>query len=353
MIKKAKQYLLGISFVVIATIFCYFLSPLVGYRIVSLIFLLTVSIIASFFDVWVVLATACLSALAWNFLFIPPRFTLHISNKEDIWMFFLYVVIAIINGVLTLKLRAIKKIARAKEERSNALKLYSTILNSLSHELRTPIATILVATDNLQAENINLSDQNKKILVSEIAKASLRLNRQVENLLNMSRLESGVIAPKKDWCDIHELIYGVINDIKVQPETRAINIIIAEHTPLCKLDIGLMEEIIQNLVLNAIVYTPDNTPINLRAEVLNNCFILKIEDEGSGFPASELEKVFDKFYRLKAAKTGGIGLGLSIVKGFVEAQNGTINLINKASGGALFTIEIPVETSYINNLKNE
>ena len=125
----------------------------------------------------------------------------------------MYFLIALINAALTYKIRQVEKASRKKEEKANTVKLYDTLLNSLSHELRTPIATIIAATDNLQS-NDKLTTENKEQLVTEIAKASFRLNQQVENLLNMSRLESGFIKPKKDWCDINEIVYSTVKKIE-------------------------------------------------------------------------------------------------------------------------------------------
>jgi Osmosensitive K+ channel histidine kinase len=107
----------------------------------------------------------------------------------------------------------VEKHLRLKEEKANSVKLYNTILDSLSHELRTPIAAIIAASDNLQTNN-NLTEPDKHLLVAEISKASLRLNQQVENLLNISRLESGHIKPKEDWCDVEELIYDVVKRVE-------------------------------------------------------------------------------------------------------------------------------------------
>src|SRR6185436_9962022 len=166
------------------------------------------------FDILPVLLAAILSAFIWNFFFIPPRFTFHVGTTEDFILFIMYFVIALINAALTYIIRQIEKVNRKKDERANTLKLYDTLLHSLSHELRTPISAIIAATDNLQSGNHHLTNENKDLLVGEIAKASFRLNQQVENLLNMSRLESGVIQPKKDWCDINEIIYDVVKRIE-------------------------------------------------------------------------------------------------------------------------------------------
>jgi two-component system sensor histidine kinase KdpD len=321
--------------------------------VVAFILLVTVSLIAMFFDILPVLLAAVLSALVWNFFFIPPKFTFAIHNTEDVLLFFMYFIIASVNAVLTFKIRQIEKQANKKEEKENTLKLYNTLLNSLSHELRTPISTIIGATDNLQTDDNKLSTQQKNELLSEISIASLRLNGQVENLLNMSRLESGFIQPKKDWCDVNELIYDVVNRLKENLGTKIIQVSIKENLPLFKLDVGLMEQVLHNLIYNATLYIAENGEIKITADSKNDNLILVIEDNGTGFPADEIDKVFEKFYRLKNAKPGGTGLGLSIVKGFVEAHNGTIQLENKASGGAKFTITIPTEISFLNNLKND
>lgn len=352
-IKKSDQYAKSILIIAVVSALCFGLSAYVGYRVIALILLVTVSLIAMFFDILPVLLAAVLSALIWNFFFIPPKFTFHIDSTEDILMFLMYFVIALVNAMLTIKIRQAEKAAQKKEEKENTLKLYNTLLNSLSHELRTPIATIIGATDNLQTQENKLSEKNKNELVAEISKASLRLNRQVENLLNMSRLESGFIQPKKDWCDINELVHDVVNRVKENAEHHPISIIIKDSLPLFKIDYGLIEHVLYNLLLNAILYIPKYSVITIKANCIEEKLVLTVEDTGNGFPEDEIGKVFEKFYRLKNSDTGGTGLGLSIVKGFVEAHNGTIHLENIPEGGAKFTITIPAEISYINALKNE
>ena len=184
--------------------------------------------------------------------------------------------------------------------------------------------------------------------MSELSKASLRLDRQVGNLLNMSRLESGFIKPKNDWCDMNELVYDVLNQLKDSLGDRPVHVAVKENLPLFKLDYGLVSQILHNLVHNAAVNIPKYAVITVRVNCIYNKLVLIVEDTGFGFPQEEIDKVFEKFYRLKNSKTGGTGLGLSIVKGFVEAMHGTILLNNMPDAGAVFTIEIPAELSYIN-----
>jgi two-component system sensor histidine kinase KdpD len=341
------QYTGSVAFTMLVAGGCYILSGFLGYRVVALILLVTVSLTAMVFEIRPVLIAAILSALLWNFFFIPPKFTLAITNAEDALMFLMYFVVAMVNAVLTSRIRKAEQEARRKEEKENTLKLYNTLLNSLSHELRTPISTIIGATDNLQAMADKLTEFDKYELVAEISKASLQLNRQVSNLLNMSRLESGFIQPKNDWFDIGELAYDVLGQLKEEAKGRPIHIALKENLPLFKLDYGLVSQVLHNLLHNAIIYAPKYAVITVRAYCKDLNLVLIVEDTGNGFPEDEIDKVFDKFYRLKNSGTGGTGLGLSIVKGFIEAMGGTITLKNMPEGGAIFTVEIPAELSYV------
>lgn len=346
-ISNKQQYLVSVLLILAVSGICMGIASFLGHRVVAFILLLTVSVIAVLFDIWPVMLSAVLSAFIWNFFFIPPRFTLHVRATEDVIFFIMYFVIALINAALTYKIRQMEKSARKKEEKVNTLKLYDTLLHSLSHELRTPISTIIAATDNLQTVDTNLSLQNREQLISEIAKASFRLNQQVENLLNMSRLETGFIRPKLDWCDINELVYGIVKKIEDNKIRNKISISINPNLPLVKTDKIMMEQVIYNLVHNACLYTPYNSMIHISAATHADVLQVIVEDNGSGFPEGEIENVFDKFYRLKESKTGGTGLGLSIVKGFTESLKGKVSLRNVSTGGARFTVEIPCEMSYL------
>ncbi|MBD0288440.1 MAG: DUF4118 domain-containing protein [Flavisolibacter sp.] len=346
-ISKFRQSTFSILIVGCVSVICYAFSSYIDHRVVALILLLAVSLIAVSFDILPVLIAAVLSALIWNFFFIPPRLTFHVHSTDDLVLFIMYFVIAMVNAVLTHKIRQIEKIARLREEKANTVKLYNTLLNSLSHELRTPIATIIGATDNLQTNSRNLTPQNKDELIAEISKASFRLNQQVENLLNMSRLESGFVQPKKDWCDINEVVYETVKRVEENNISQKISINIDPDIPLFKLDKGMLEQIIYNLLNNAGLYTELNSTINITATCYTNVLRMIIEDNGKGFPEEEIKNVFDKFYRLRNSRTGGTGLGLSIVKGFTEALGGNVRLENVPSGGARFTIDIPAKTSYL------
>lgn len=336
----------------IVSVLCFSVKEELNYRIVALILLLTVSVIAMLFDILPVLLAAILSAFIWNYCFIPPIFTLDISSAEDLLMFLSYFFVALLNAVLTYKIKQAEKKARDKEEKENTIRLYNTLLNSLSHELRTPIATILGTVDTLKDNNDKLSKAQQFDLLNDIDMASIRLNRQVENILNMSRLESDTLKPKLDWCDMEELVNNTIQKVNVN-NTHTITFQPAATLPLFKLDIGFTEQILLNLLHNAVQYTPPATTIIVDVRHESDDCIITVQDNGQGIPEEEIPLVFNKFYRIPHTKAGGSGLGLSIAKGFTEAQNGIIILGNNTEGGAKFTLKIPADTTYLNNLKNE
>lgn len=361
---KDNQYLISLLSVAMVSFFGLAVRDFIDYKIIGYLLLVLVSILAIFLEIKPVLLGAILSALVLDFLFIKPYYTLHIDNAQDALLLLLFFIISLINAVLTYKIKRMQKVIHIKEAKANTMKLYNTLLDSLSHELRTPIATIIGSIDTLQQKNVNLSNDSKDNLLDEIEKASIKLNYQVENLLNMSRLESGYIQPKLDWCDVKEIIYNVSNRLSEELIQHKLIISTEENLPLFKLDYGLMEQILYNLIYNASQYTPKGAKIQIdvkheidadydsHMDVIKKC-IITITDDGYGFPEAEMDKAFDKFYRLQNSKTGGTGLGLSIVKGFVEVQNGTIKLSNAEDGGAVFEMVFAVDSLPINTVENE
>lgn len=359
-----SQYFISIFSVTFVALLSLLIRDVVDHKVIGYLLLVVVSLLAMFLDILPVLLAAVLSALYLNYLFILPYYTFHISSPEDMLLFSLYFIIALINAVLTYKIRKVEREMQLKEAKVKTMKLYNTLLDSLSHELRTPIATIIGAIDTLQQESVHLSEDNKSKLLSEMEKASMRLNHQVENLLNMSRLESGYIQPKLDWCDLKELTYKVFDSLSEELKFHKKVVKTDDNLSLFKLDYGLMEQIMYNLIYNAAQYTPKGATIEVKIEhqldldyeyhedQKMTCFIT-ISDDGKGFPEEEMDKVFDKFYRLQDAKTGGTGLGLSIVKGLVEAQKGKVTLENKEQGGAIFKISFPAQTMNTKDIGNE
>ena len=482
-----RQYFTASLIIIVTAIICFSIKEFIGYQVVSFALLFVVSTLAFFFGTGPILLSASLSALIWDFFFIPPPYTLHVDRPEDMLMLIMFFIIALLSGVLTSRIKRQEMKIRIREERTNALyqltrelstangidevisiakndirkyfnlncrillknednkldhptqkdttftiskndmsvaiwtfqhsvkagkhtdtlpsakytfyplkgnqmnlgviaiqheiiftqgeeqfweafisqisgkfereylrgmakqafilnesdKLYKTLFNSISHELRIPVATIMGASDSLLTTQH--TDEIRNELSYEIFKASKRLNRLIENLLNMSRLESGRITPRFDWCDIHDLINKVIESLQDELKLFSLHIVIPDNMPFVKIDFGLMEQVLYNLIYNATQYASTSTNLRIKAFYDNGIMTLQVMDRGPGFPAKEISLIFNKFYRVEGSKAGGTGLGLSIAKGFTEAHKGTITVENRQNGGAKFTIRIPTE----------
>ncbi len=221
-------------------------------------------------------------------------------------------------------------------------RLSKALLDSISHELRTPIAAITSAASGLE----DLADKDKpalrRALTDEIREASRRLNRLVGNLLDMTRLESGRMTPRLEWCDMGDLVGVALRQLEKELAGHPVTTHLPRELPLVKMDFVLMEQALTNLLLNAALHTPAGIRIQISAAAENGELLLSVADTGPGIPAEALPQLFGKFYRAPGAPAGGSGLGLSIVKGFVEAHGGHVSAANRAGGGAEFTIRLPL-----------
>ena len=462
------------------------LLPADTYLAVGLVYLLAMITLSLRLGRGPVLATGVLSALTWDFLFIPPKFTFYIGKVEDVALFITYFVVALVTGHLTSRVRAQAHNERLREERATALfeltralaeadtldaavfsalrqadelfgaktalllagdagggvtphfagsfaledkergvaewvylnkrpagrftdtlpgsaafylpllredkavgvlgvavdpghtltlaqrdlleafarqlaliverehlreagerekllaesdKLHRVLLDSVSHELRTPLAVITAAAENLaQADPVLRAS-----LIGEVRTAARRLNRLVGNLLDQTRLESGALRPRLDWCDARDLVNAAHEGVSDALAGHPLEIVLADDLPPIRADFALTEQALANLLLNAALHTPAGTAIFLTGGIERGGTraFFTVADRGPGFPPAMQERLFKKFERGDAARAGGLGLGLSIVRGFVAAQGGDIVVGENPGGGAVFTIYLP------------
>jgi len=493
-VKHIFHYLLVILIIGLTTLVCLPLSSPQSYHIVSFILLFVVAILAVFLGIGPVLLASTMSAVSWNYFFIPPFHTFHIANTEDRLMFVSFFIIALLNGILTNRIRRQERAVRDRENQTNALfrltaglsgvrgtdevirvaeehfrtnsgagarfiiqdgnnnlvcqpaaesgedddqpdhdlvkwvfanqrkagrftgnrphepftyfpltgaminpgvavcriaeeryrnkdafwdtccshiagaiereflgematrarvldesdRFYGTLFNLVSHEFRIPIAAIMGASDTLMSSEA--SEENRKELYGEILKASARLNHMTENLLNMSRIESGRISLRLDWHDVTDLFQRVTLSLKQELAQFHVIMSIPEDMPLVRIDFSLVELILNNLLLNATQHSPPGSAIKTEASYENKGLVIRVSDSGPGFPPASLPRLFDKFFRVEGSPAGGLGLGLSIVRGLVDAHRGTVSVSNIREGGAIFTVTIPSEIPDINQL---
>jgi two-component system, OmpR family, sensor histidine kinase KdpD len=347
-----KEYISAVFGVAALTIVCWLLTPLTGYGAISLIFLLGVLLAGMVLNRGPVLLVAALSALSWNFLFIPPLFTLHIAKLEDALTFATYFIVAITVGGLTAQLKAREHLAAQVQLAQESERLRKTLLDCVSHELKTPLAAISAASQELSRLAPKIQDpQMLKDLASEIRDGSLRLNRVVDNLLDMNRLESGVIRPKREWCDVRELLQSAVDIERESINGRDIRLDVPEEIPLALVDHTLIEQAVAKLLANAGSHTPARLPIEVDAEYTSDHLLISVSDRGPGIPIEATERLFEKFYRGGNRKTGGLGLGLSIARGLIEAHGGRLTAENRDGGGARFTIKLPVRVTDMNGME--
>ncbi|MCW1924204.1 sensor histidine kinase KdpD [Luteolibacter arcticus] len=457
--------------------------PYSGYTVPSFLYLLAIVLGSMRWDRGPTLMMAAVSAVGWNYLFIPPRFTLHVEQPEDMAMLAMFFVVALSMGQLTARLKMRERAERERQRHTDALlrvtqqaalhpeadkgleaalriiesilggqvtlllrqddhslgrnphpasafapeesefavaawafanhqaagrftdtlpsavatwfplqtatstmgalglkrdsgrltfterqaaqafvlqlalvlekehfiqavqhaerleegeKLRRALLDSVSHELKTPIAVIRAALDaHGTAGNPYLS---------EIDTASRRLQRIVEGLLQMTRLESSVIEPRMEWCDVHEIVGSALETTGEIFRGRTFTEQIGADMPLVKTDHALLEQALANVLHNAAVHTPEGTPVELAVARRGKHIEFTVRDHGKGIAAGEEGRIFGKFYRSPGAPAGGTGLGLSITKGFLRALGGEIVARNHPAGGAEFTLRLHAET---------
>ncbi len=225
-------------------------------------------------------------------------------------------------------------------------KLRSSLLSSVSHDLRTPLAAITGSASSLLDNGDSLPAPTRRDLLENIHDEAERLERLVNNLLEMTKLESGAVQLKKELHVPGEIIGSAIARVEERLGSRSLTTQIAPGLPLVPMDALLIEQVIVNLLDNALKYTPDGTPIDISAETKENELVVEVADRGPGIPEADIPRLFEKFYRGPQKETkSGAGLGLSICKGIIEIHGGTISAENGRGGGALFRFTLPLKNS--------
>ena len=219
-------------------------------------------------------------------------------------------------------------------------KLQTALLNSISHDLRTPLVSITGALSSLADEQIVLDANARRSLIETAGEEADRLNRLVGNLLDMTRLESGAMRFKKEALDIQDVVGSALEELGGRLGKRKIDIDIPSELPLVQLDFVLVERVLVNVIDNALKYSPADTSIEIKAHAAGAF----LEIEVAGIPPEDLTRIFDKFYRVQRPdNVSGTGLGLSISKGIVQAQGGFIAAENRPGGGTIITISLPLQ----------
>lgn len=241
---------------------------------------------------------------------------------------------------------ALERVRLAVEARTSALRakteeMRSSLLSSVSHDLRTPLASITGAATSLR-DDPDLSASTRDELVDSICEEAVRLERLVANLLDMTRLDSGAVALKRDWVPLDEIVGSALTRLEDRLGDRSVNVRLPSDLPLLFVDPVLFEQLFVNLLENAAKYTAPGTPIEITAQRAGETVVIELIDYGPGLPPGSEEKVFDKFYRGPHVGVSGAGLGLPICRGIAEAHGGSIVAERRLGVGAVFRITVPI-----------
>lgn len=231
--------------------------------------------------------------------------------------------------------------ARQAELRATAEELRSSLLSSVSHDLRTPLGAVLGAATTLLDGGAALEPAVRAELASTVRDEASRLARLVSNLLDMTRVESGALKVGREWVPVEELVGAVMTRLEPQLAGRDVRIVVPRELSV-HVDPVLFEQVLWNLLENAVKHTPDGTAIGIVASGGERDVVIEVGDSGKGIPARILPRIFEKFVRGRSGE-GGVGLGLAIVRGIVQAHGGTISATSREGGGAVFRVTMPVE----------
>ena len=220
--------------------------------------------------------------------------------------------------------------------------LQRALLNSISHDLRTPLVSITGTLTSLEEEGACLDEPAQRSLITMAREEAERLNRLVGNLLDMTRIEAGALRTSPEPCDIQEVVSAVLDRLGSRLDGRPVEV--EAPSVLLPMDFVLMVQVLLNLLENALKYSPPGTPIGVEAKVIGSTLEIAVLDRGYGVPAEDLERIFDKFYRVQRPQgISGTGLGLAICQGIVEAHHGRIWAQNRPGGGTIVTVALPCE----------
>jgi two-component system, OmpR family, sensor histidine kinase KdpD len=248
-------------------------------------------------------------------------------------------------AALALERSRLAQAAARAEALAESDRLKSTLISAVSHDLRTPLASITAAADELMAEDVQWTRLAILDFAQIIKGEATQLYHLVINMLDLTRIEAGVLRPQRGWYNVAEIIDRVLQRLSPHLEGRPIDLHVPDDLPLIPVDYIQLEQVLWNLLQNALTYAPPESPLTIEARLQTTSLMLSVGDRGPGIPAGEQARVFEKFYRLpqsQAAGLHGAGLGLAICKGLVEAHGGEIAILDRDGGGLLVNIQLPL-----------
>jgi len=303
---------------------------------IAMVYLLAVVIVALRYSRGPAVVTSVLSIAAFDYLFVPPQGTFTVEDVQYLLTFGIMLAVGLIISGLTDSVRARARAQAKLEAAAETERLRSTLLASISHDLRTPLAVMCGASSSLAERGERLSAEERQALARSVYEQAREMSEQVAKLLQMTRLESGAIELQRDWDSLAEIAGAVLERLGER--------LAGHRLPLVRVDAALIDQALANLLENAARHTPSGTLVRLRAKREAAELVVSIEDYGPGLPEGDAERIFAKFEHGAAEGAGGgVGLGLAICRAIVRLHGGRVWAEQLPGGGSAFRFTLPLE----------
>ncbi|MCA1646604.1 MAG: DUF4118 domain-containing protein [Chloroflexi bacterium] len=332
----------GATFVVVGVLH----STVVDLPAAILLYLVPIVLAASRWGRGPAISAALASILGHDLLFVDPRGTFSVARADEALGLVLLLFTALVTAQLADGARRSAETAReaAVARRSDAVK--TALLRAVTHNLRTPLASIKASVSGLRQPDAAFAEEDRAELLAEIEEEADRLDRLVTNLLDASRLEAGGLKLSSHPQDLGELLAAVLDRLQPRLAGRHVSVEIPEDLPPVTCDYAQIDQVVTNLLENAILHTPPGTPVVARARSVDGVVRVEVVDSGPGVPVGERERLFRPFERGQT-RSPGSGLGLTIARGFIEAHGGKLWLEDAPASGARFVFTLPLQRAHL------
>jgi len=346
---SAKRLWLGYAWAAGAAVAC----TLVGFAMrprfdlvnVAMVYLLAVVIIALRFSRGPAITASVLCVAAFDVLFVPPQGMLTVDDVQYLLTFAIMLAVALIISRLVESVRHQAAAQATLEIDAETERIRSTLLASISHDLRTPLAVMAGASSSLEESGERLTASERKALAKSIFDQAREMSEHVAKVLQMTRLEMSAIKLERDWASLSEIVGAVLARLRERMATHRVIVELPDDLPLLRVDATLIEQALGNLLENCAKHTPKGTIVRVRAQRRSAKIVITVEDYSGGLPERDIERVFAKFHRGSIEGAGtGFGLGLAICRAIVMAHRGSIEALHREGGGAIFRIRLPLNS---------
>lgn len=341
---RGSHYSVTILIVIACTGLNWLLSPWLTPTDAAMVYLLGIIIASVYYDRPVSVVAALLSFLAFDFFFVPPTLTLRFGTAQYLITAVVLLIAGFVTSALASRVRREMKSASQAAVVANEERIRNSLLASLSHDLRTPLAVIAGSASSLRENRSRLSVEEQDQLLETIFQRSVRMSTEVTDLLEMTQLHAGRVSLDRQWYPIEELIGAALERCRSLTHGHAVTVEMPTDMYLVHVDGVLIEKLFVNLIENAALHTPIGTAIHIAAARSDDAFIVSVSDDGPGLRPGSEELLFEKFERgTQSGTSSGSGLGLSICRAISELHGLAITARNRPEGGAEFAVRFPAD----------